>query len=114
MVSIRLTLDLAFEPDQGKLMVCPTELAETFGPREIDDDWATHWLNAQKVEPELQVPWDTSASIEATRMYARFGYAVESYMLSTSPYASFSQCGRARRLTFHTHTVHFTFKYEHL
>ena len=77
-VSARLVVNLAFEPDVGKNMVCPTELLPTIGPRLPQDDWSSHWLAAQAIEPDLQVPWDSTASIEATRLYARFGHAVES------------------------------------
>ena len=83
------------EPDVGKTMVCPTELVQTLGPRLPHDDWSSHWLSAQAIEPELQVPWDDTASIEATRHYAHFGYAVESYMVATGPYATSGHFGRA-------------------
>ena len=41
-VSIRMVIDLAFEPDAGKTLVCPTEILQTAGPRMRHDDWASH------------------------------------------------------------------------
>ena len=106
-VCVRLVINLAFEPDVGKIMVCPTERVRTLGPRLPHDDWSSHWLSAQAIEPELQVPWDDTASIEATRLYARFGYAVESYMLATDPYATPANFGRASCIAFKEQEVSF-------
>ena len=113
-ISIGMVIDLAFEPDAGKTLVCPTEILQTAGPRMRHDDWASHWLEAQAVEPDLQVPWDATASIEATRMYARFGYAVESYMLATDPFATPAHFGRASRIAFQWQEVSFVNKCDHI
>ena len=95
-------------------MVCPTELVQTMGPRLPQDDWASHWLAAQAIEPDLHVPWDDTASIEATRLYARFGYAVEGYMLATDPNATPAHFGRASRITFQEQEVSFANKQDHI
>ena len=95
-------------------MVCPTELLPTIGPRLPQDDWSSHWLAAQAIEPDLQVPWDSTASIEATRLYARFGHAVESYMLATDPFATPGHFGRASRIAFSEQEVSFANKQDHI
>ena len=70
----------------------------------------SHWLAAQAIEPDLHVPWDDTASIEATRLYARFSYAVEGYMLATDPNATPAHFGRASRITFQVQEVSFANK----
>ena len=53
-----------------------------------------HWARAEGVRLE------TTASKAATDLYAKFGYAAESYLLSTFPDATSQHFGRASRITF--------------
>ena len=77
-VSIRVLINADVEPDLGRRLAVPHEICEHAGPREIDDTWTMHWNLADAIQPALDVPWDTSASKEATKMYAKFSWAAES------------------------------------
>ena len=75
------------------------EISDYAGPREWDDGWAKHWNLAANVQPQVDVPWDSSASWEATVLYSRFSWAVESYFLATNPDADEKHHGRASKIT---------------
>ncbi len=97
-VSIRVHIAAGFEPDIGRRLVVPHEICEHAGPREFDDTWAKHWNLADAIKPKLGVPWDTSASWEATKLYSQFSWAAESYFMATNPAATDKQHGRASKL----------------
>ena len=89
-----------FAPDTAKMMHTPHEIQISHGPCEFDDDWSKHWLEAQEVKADLEVPWNTSASEAATQLYARFSKAAESYLLSTFPLAESKHFGRGSQIKF--------------
>ena len=87
-------------PDEAYTIDAPTEISQSFGPRNYMDNWWMHSAKAEGVRLETTAPISGNASKAAIDLYAKFGYAAESYLLSTFPDATSKHFGRASNITF--------------
>ena len=99
-VSLRFIIDKEVLTDTGWVIDAPLKISQTFGPTNWYDNWQHHWEEAEHVKASINAPWDHGASIDATELCARFGYAAESYILATNPEADERHYGRRSKIAF--------------
>ena len=99
-ISIKATIHREVSPGEAYVIDVPTEISQSFGPRNFKDDWRKHWAKAEGVVFETTVPISGNASEAASNLYAKFGFAAESYLLSTFPDATIQHFDRASKITF--------------
>ena len=113
-IAVRVCIDKEVEVDRHRVLDVPLEILSTHGPRNFGDGWAKHWRLAEAVETNIEAPWNAEASQEATKLYSKFAWAAESFLLATSPEATSRHFGRGSSITFKEVEVSLSNKGEHI
>ena len=99
--SLRYKIAIPLEEDIAKFQIVHSEIPIIVqGPRHFTRTWEHFYLESLETTVSIQAPWDSAASVSATKSYAVWSAATEKWLLDVLPEASLQHQGRAANIAF--------------